>query len=258
MRSLFVGVSLLVLGLNVSAQSQCDFLKNLKFKNGRDTIIVKAVLRDFLLAPPRTLFKKPPAIYKYKFDSNILFQPENCDRNYEMPVISSRWVDPENILNSDNLGLTVYLTCVVFNESALTRGQPDCLVIKIKSAIQSPIAFPEKCNFLSNLHFNNGIDTILIKAKYHGHYKPGIGLILTDLSKRHFLNGKDYENGIGFQVPGCDEKIIAPYHSKTGSEEQFLERQPEDGTIYLTCITFQNYYSYGMPFFVIENFKFAK
>jgi len=131
MKLLLIGLTLLILGFDVSAQSQCDFLKDLKFRNGRDTIVVKAVLRDFLLAPPRLMLKRPPGIYKYRFGSNILFQPENCSKEYQKPVLSARSVDKENILNGDNLGITIYLTLVVFDESVLNKGEYDCLIIQI-------------------------------------------------------------------------------------------------------------------------------
>jgi hypothetical protein len=142
MRALFVGILIIASGLGALAQSKtdtCSFLKKVRFKNGRDTIVVKAVLLDFLLAPPRFIEKKTPNIYKYKFGSDILFQPENCGNKYEKPVLSSKSVDGEGILNGSNLGATIYLTCIVFDESILDTGEYDCLVIRVSR--KKPVNF---------------------------------------------------------------------------------------------------------------------
>lgn len=261
MKSSFLAIVLIAFGLGVSAQSKtdsCSFLKNLKFKNGRDTIVVKAILRDFILAPPRLLLKKAPSIYKYKFRSYLLFQPENYGRTYDTPIISSKSVDPNNILNGDNLGLTVFVTCVVFNESTLAKGLPDCLVIKVKPAIQTPITVLGKCNFLSDVHFSKPTETVVIKGTYYDIYRAGSQLILNDLNKKNLLNTEGYNFGITFQVKGCDEKFTIPYRFKNPEEQKLLSKQPEGSAIYLTCILFKNYYNYGMPFFIIQKFQVYK
>ncbi|HWD87924.1 MAG TPA: hypothetical protein VG367_07350 [Mucilaginibacter sp.] len=238
--------------------SQCDFLKNLKFKNGRDTITIKAVLGDIVEAPPRVSFKnKPrPTIYKYKFSSYLSFRPENCIGEYSAALLDNAF--DNKILTYSNRGITVFITCIVFNQSFDNVIGHDCIVIKVASAIQTPIVIPNRCTFLSNLHFKNGADTIVIKAMFHAVYKPGIGLIVSDLGKSNLLKTNEYNYGIAFQVPGCDEKLVAPYHFKTATEKNLLEKQPEDTPIYLTCVAFQKYYSYGLPFFIIEKFKIGE
>jgi hypothetical protein len=135
MRSLLFIVMFIASAFSALAQSaadNCDFLKNLKFKNGRDTIVIKATLRDFLEAPPRIVRKSrsSPVIYKYKFSDNIAFQPENCDLKYVMPLLYSAAVKEPFTANT-KLGITVYLTCIVFNEFYLNDDQPDCLVIRV-------------------------------------------------------------------------------------------------------------------------------
>jgi hypothetical protein len=132
MRSLSIGLALLTLGFSASAQSQCGFLKNLKFKNGRDTVVVKAILRDFLEAPPRIITKEgySPAIYKYRFSDYIAFQPESCSKKYMMPLLYSAAArDP--FTAHPQPGITIYLTCIVFDENYLRDQQYDCLVIRV-------------------------------------------------------------------------------------------------------------------------------
>jgi len=132
MRSLFLALILAVLSLGSVAQTQCDFLKNLKFRNGRDTIVVKATLHDFLEAPPRVIRKgrASPAIYKYRFSDDIAFQPGNCSKKYVMPLLHSAAAKYPFTANTQ-LGITVYLTCVVFDERYLEDDQPDCLVVRV-------------------------------------------------------------------------------------------------------------------------------
>jgi hypothetical protein len=254
MRLIFIGVLSIFISASSIAQTTsnaCSLFKKLKFKNGRDTIVVKAILYGNVQAPPK-LLNVLPSIYKYKFDGYVEFQPENCLQKYNEPILNSAAVKTQ-FLNGNNTGLTVYVTCVVFNEHFLhTNGDPDCLVIKITPAIHSPIAITKRCNFLSHLDFKNGVDTIFVKANYHAVFKPGLGLILNDLDKKNLLKAKGYEYGIGFQISGCDEKIIAPYRFKNTEELTALEKEPEGTSITMTCVVFEKYYNYGMPFFVIE------
>jgi len=254
MRSIFIGLLFVFTGISSIAQTKaksCDLFKNLQLKNGRDTVVVKAIFYSNVQAPPK-LLNIQSSIYKYKFDSFIEFQPENCLKKYNEPLLNSVGVK-DQLLNGNNTGLTVYLTCVVFNEHFLhTNGDLDCLVIKITPAIHSPIAIANRCDFLPHLDFKSGIDTIVIKANYHAVFKPGLGLILNNLDKKNLLKAKDYEYGIGFQVSGCDEKIIAPYRFKNTEELTALEKEPEGTPIIMTCVVFEKYYNYGMPFFAIE------
>jgi hypothetical protein len=240
---------------NPTRQTQCDFLKNIKFRNGKDTIVIKAILHDIIEAPPRviTLKKSSRSIYKYKFGSKIVFQPENCTKKYSAPLLDAEY--DNHLLNSDNLGITVYLTCVVFNEYFDNNGMPDLIVINIVPKIQDKISEQKTSDFLTNLHFKNGVDTVILKVSYHAIFKSGSGLINNDLEKKHFIISKQYDYGIAFELPGHSEKFISPYHFKDTKEYSLLEKQPEGTTIYLTCVAFKGYYSYNQPFFIVNKFS---
>jgi len=128
MKSLFLIIMLTVLGLSSFAQSQCDFLKNLKFRNGRDTIMVKAILDAMVQAPPPIIYKgKKPSIYKYKSYSQISFKPENCSEIFTIPISSK--ADADYLYKSN--GETIYLTCIAFNEHITNMRDPDCIVIRV-------------------------------------------------------------------------------------------------------------------------------
>ncbi|MBS1531912.1 MAG: hypothetical protein JSU01_16535 [Bacteroidetes bacterium] len=138
MRSVFISIALIASGMSAFAQStmdNCNLFKNIRFKNGRDTIVVKAILRDFLQAPPRVIMKSGhrPAIYKYQFSDYIAFQPENCDKKYMVPLLYSAAIK-EPFTNDTKLGITIYATCIVFNEDYLKDQQYDCLVISVTRA----------------------------------------------------------------------------------------------------------------------------
>ncbi|WP_426668585.1 hypothetical protein ACPPVU_20420 [Mucilaginibacter sp. McL0603] len=239
---------------NPTRQTQCDFLKNIKFRSGKDTIVIKAILHDIIEAPPRliTLKKSPRSIYKYKFGSEIVFQPENCTKKYSAPLLDAAY--DNHFLNSANLGITVYLTCVVFNEYFDNNGMPDLIVINVAPKVQEHIAGQQTSNFLTNLHFKNGVDTVVLKANYRGIFKQDAGLIMNDLEKKHFLIANQYDYGIAIELPEYSKEFISPYHFKNAKEYSLLKKQPEGTIAYLTCVVFKGYYSYNEPFFIVNKF----
>jgi hypothetical protein len=137
MKTLFFALVLSIIATAACAQAwkdTCSFLKNLKFKNGRDTNTIKATYIDLLQAPPELIVKQRPKIYQYKIGSYLNFQPENCGLQFAIPLLAGKWVDSDNILNEHKLGAIIKLTIVVFNESFLNKNEPDCLIIKVTSA----------------------------------------------------------------------------------------------------------------------------
>jgi hypothetical protein len=96
-----------------SRDTSCDFLKNVKFKNGSDTVVVRATYWSITKISPG-LIEIVKKLYKgvirhNTFSSQIVFYPENCSRTYQGPIVD---YDPR-MLNS-NAGITIYVTCVAF------------------------------------------------------------------------------------------------------------------------------------------------
>jgi hypothetical protein len=83
-------------------------------------------------------------------------------------------------------------------------------------------------------------------------------MIVTELNKRNLLKVKDYKYGIGFEVQGCTEHFIGAYRFKNIEERNLLDKEQDGASVSLTCLVFEKYYSYGMPFFVIKDFKIIK
>jgi hypothetical protein len=137
MKSLIIALLIVGYSLNTIAQTiiqkdtTCSFLKNIKFKNGTDTVIIKATLVDITPAPPPIIDLKNPGrrINKYKFNSELWFQPENCTEKYYAPLKDSAY--DETILNASGLGKIIYVTCVVFKEKTYRQGWPDFMAIKV-------------------------------------------------------------------------------------------------------------------------------
>jgi hypothetical protein len=125
----------------VSKDTSCSFLKNLRFKHGVDTIVVKGTLSALVQLAPFTTYEenflKRRRVNIHKIGSEIEFQPENCTKAVLAPLMV--FADKERFINSDNNGISIYVTCVVFEGYlGYTNHSPYVLVIKV--APQKPIA----------------------------------------------------------------------------------------------------------------------
>jgi hypothetical protein len=131
-------ILLFAIGCSISALAQtptrqdtsCDFFKNVKFKNGSDTLVVKAVFQSVTRIPEgfieivKKLYKG--VFQRNTFSSQIVFYPENCSRTYQGPIID---YDPR-MLNS-NAGITIYETCVAFEGYMYDKDTPFFIVTNV-------------------------------------------------------------------------------------------------------------------------------
>jgi hypothetical protein len=137
-----------VISLSFNARAQgtaiqdtlCSFLKNLKFKNGVDTIEVKATLDDYhrgsdepvlkILGDEKKLLYSEYTNQKHG-SSSLSFRPVNCQESYDA-TLSRKIYDKtftritnnigayiKDIVDMDNLkiGQVIYLKCIVFEEN---------------------------------------------------------------------------------------------------------------------------------------------
>jgi hypothetical protein len=116
-----------------SEDYNCSFLKNLKFKNGVDTIMVKAVFKDAAeMVKGGSIFKTLDNEKKLKskqFTYQIGFQPEGCLKIYYGP---SNVKNPQLINAPDIIGKTVYIKCIAFEKREWEdRGIPFFVVIDV-------------------------------------------------------------------------------------------------------------------------------
>jgi hypothetical protein len=247
----------------VKQDTSCSFLKNLRFKNGVDTIVIKATYLDLVQLPP-PLVSMEGFYRKQKLSGQIHFKPENCSTEYIVPLKMFR--DRDGLLTGGNLGLSVRLTCVVFKKYLHVYGNVPFFIV-IKAVPEKPVGskstFPdaapqESCKFLRNLHFKNGADTVIVKAQFGFRYRQDASLILKELDKKGLIKARDLTGAIGFKMDGCSRNFMAPVHFKNQAAADLLDKQPEGCTIYLTCVVFDGYYNYGEPYFIIDKWSFEK
>jgi hypothetical protein len=125
----------------VKRDTACNFLKHLKFKKGVDTLVFKATyLSLFLLGPFTTYderFFKKHKIDIHRFsNSELEFQPQDCSKSFSAPLMNFK--DTAGLLNADNLGISVIITCVVFEGYAGYLDHSP-LVLVIKAVPKKPI-----------------------------------------------------------------------------------------------------------------------
>ena len=149
MKSLVIILTVILYSDHVRAQNavvqdtSCTFLKNLTFKNGVDTVEVKAVYQDFLKGSDyqilKALDREKKIIYKeYGVDTgevensrSLYFKPVNCQIFFE-GTISKKIYNIPSALKSQNLadysrtpikiedlpiGQIIYLKCLVFEDN---------------------------------------------------------------------------------------------------------------------------------------------
>jgi hypothetical protein len=115
------------------------------------------------------------------------------------------------------------------------------------------VAERESCDFLKNLIFKNGTDTIFIKVTITeiGRWPSGAD-IMKKLEKEGKLREKDFSYAIGFIPNNCNNEYYTA-SKDTGEVALSLFKPERTGTqILLTCIVFENYKMRDYPFFVID------
>ena len=130
--------SLVVIGLGFfsrySIQNQeCSFLKNLNFKNGSDTVVIKAkyeeIHRVVVSKQLRELdHKKLLKLSDFKY--NIGFTPEGCQTPYTA-VSRDSSSTALSLFNENYSGRKVVLTCIAY-EGYSVKSDPFFIVDKIE------------------------------------------------------------------------------------------------------------------------------
>jgi hypothetical protein len=116
----------------IGKDTSCSFLKNLKFKNGADTLVIRGTMvASIQLAPFTTYeesFLKKRGIDIKKIGTSIEFKPEHCTKNWVLPLMVHAGLG--DLLNHSE-GKTITITCLVFNGySGYKDHSPYVLVIK--------------------------------------------------------------------------------------------------------------------------------
>ena len=150
----------------IERNENCDFLKNLTFKNGRDTIVIKATYEEFIEGSPDPFLDDLGKNHQLKYNefgvlppkkgeemgdsgSNMGLIPENCSELYY--AVLSRKISYKGF--PQKMGTPVYITCVVFNNPKYVyRGLPYFVIINVKvrklTAAEKAIEKADSCTTL--------------------------------------------------------------------------------------------------------------
>jgi hypothetical protein len=130
-----LGIFALSLSTTAFAQvnSECNFLKHLKFKNGTDTIVLKATYVNITEVHSNgsafDILLKKGKIKTNAYNDQVTFRPINCKTEYAMPDGSGNL----SIHNLSNIGKTFYFTLVAFERKDwYYKDTPFCLITRIR------------------------------------------------------------------------------------------------------------------------------
>jgi hypothetical protein len=136
MFKLIIAIVFLTISTNAMAQSpairdtDCNFFKDLKFKNGLDTLMVKTTyLEAAKMIPISRRFETLDEERKIKskaFTYQLGIQPEGCSKIYYGPSSYN------GNINNIRVGTVVYVTCIVFERRDLAyQGVPFFVIIDV-------------------------------------------------------------------------------------------------------------------------------
>jgi len=118
------------------------------------------------------------------------------------------------------------------------------------------------CNFLNNIKYKNGVDTVVIKASYLGVTKISGNINGTDfvnkLIKLHkgVIIRNTFQSQIEFHSENCSEIYDGPLKYLDHNTLSLISGM----TVYLTCIAFEGYKydNYATPYFIVINVRRQK
>lgn len=113
-------------------------------------------------------------------------------------------------------------------------------------------ALRQGCDFLKNLHFTNGVDTIVVLAYKHASVKPPpYDENLTKLHRKKKLNKRDFTYTVDFTPLNCPDKYIV--FCKDTSRFAFdIQETNYHKAVLIRCIVFEDTSESEHPYFVID------
>jgi hypothetical protein len=152
MFKLIIAILFINFSMNVMAQTAvkkdigCNFLKNLKFKNGTDTITVKATYDELFRSPDYSLLKQLDKEKKLHYSdfgteyneiessTSISFFTGNCSKKYMGTISKNQPID----VNTLKPGTIIYLTCVIFEGAKWSYSDGTHFFVIINVALKKP------------------------------------------------------------------------------------------------------------------------
>jgi hypothetical protein len=101
------------------------------------------------------------------------------------------------------------------------------------------------CNFLKNIEFKNGVDTIIVKGRFHSFFRSPDYRILKELDKEKLIKYADF----GEDKSGIDESSAVSFFTgncptfysgtlRNNIDPNYISQLKEGDVILLTCIVF--------------------
>lgn len=109
------------------------------------------------------------------------------------------------------------------------------------------------CNFLSNLNFINGTDTIFVEAVKleMGRWTPRYPALL-ELEKEGKLKEHDFFYAVGFKLINCTEEFYIPARDTGKVAMNLFGTERGSIRVKLRLIVYENYKYPNHPFFIID------
>jgi hypothetical protein len=107
------------------------------------------------------------------------------------------------------------------------------------------------CDFLENLHFKNGVDTIVVKAYYEGYYQLIPLPVMKQLQSAKKLKMVDFKYALSFKPINCSKEYGNPCRYGGSKAQYLLDRQPMEKIVYLTCVVYQGHHNFPNELFYV-------
>ncbi len=108
-----------------------------------------------------------------------------------------------------------------------------------------------KCDFLENLTFKNGTDTIIITGIKTANSKINLSENALKVAKKLGKDVHYLSSGIAIKRHGCN-KVYLVSNIDFGEESLKLWDAAPTEPLYFRCIVFEGYYEIKQPFFIVD------
>ncbi|HWZ13826.1 MAG TPA: hypothetical protein VNW95_01210 [Mucilaginibacter sp.] len=128
------------------------------------------------------------------------------------------------------------------------------LIFCTTNLIAQQKSYRQGCDFLKDLHYTNGVDTIVVLAYKDASVKPPpYDNILSKLNNERKLHSKDFKYTVTFKPLGCTEIYPVSIQCKDASHFAFnVNENTYHHPVKLRCIVFEGCFEFSRPYFVID------
>lgn len=116
-------------------RTECDFLKQAKFRNGRDTITLQVLCQEVGKALDKNILHSLQAngiLKERDFGYSLFFKPLDCDNTYGISS-SDRSKEALTVFRPESAGKVFVIRCIVFRDIKVD-GRAFFIIDKIRKA----------------------------------------------------------------------------------------------------------------------------